>query len=444
MALLGSDIERLTTYDATGRAAPKVAERWAHTPDGLTWRLTIRRGVSFQDGTPLTIADVRDAIREAADSPMMRANTVCLSDVVDVAVEPERDVVVRLRRPCSYLLDDLDADLSRTGPDGMRMGTGPFRLVSSTPEEARFEVNASYYGGAPVVDHVVVKTYSTLRAAWAEMMRGELDLLTDVGPEGMEFLRDQSAFETRPFTPFRAFAVVLNSGRPALKHRDTRYALSIAVNRAELVEQGLKGQGLPADMPVSPQFWALDSSTTPVAFDPVEARRLLSRRAPVTFTCLLPENYSVFERLALLVQRQLRFVGVDMRLETVSTAAMFTRVAKGDFDAALIDPTGGPYASVYYRFWHSPDPDVRWNQFNYRSAPVDAALDAMRSALDDGQFRLAMARFVSEVRNDPPAIFLAWPTQWQAINRRFVLPEGAGGLDALRTIPGWRLRGDVR
>ena len=75
---------------------------------------------------------------------------------------------------------------------------------------------------------------------------------------------------------------------------------------------------------------------------------------------------------------------------------------------------------------------------------MDAALDGMRGALTDDQFRAALGRFVVAMRNDPPAIFLVWPNRTQAVSRRFVLPPESAGTDASRSIAGWRLRGEDR
>lgn len=445
-ALPGADFERLTTYDSQGRAAPLLAERWAQSPDGLTWRLTLRRDVRFQDGAILTSTDVRDAIRNAAVSPGFRSNSVCLPDITHVTTDSERDVVVHLARPCAFLLDEFEFDIDHVGPDGTRSGTGPFIPTGSTADEASFSLNPHYHAGRSRVDRVVVRTYDTLRAPWAEMMRGQIDLLLEVGPDGMEFLRDQSTIETRSYTSFKPVTIVLNSGRKSLRSPDVRRALSRAVDRTELVEQGLKGQGLPADTPVWPLFWAAEGSTPGVTipFDPGNAREVLAKDGRLAITCLLPAGHSVFERLALLVQRQWRSVGVDLRLEAVPIPTLFTRVGTGDFDAAMIDPLGGPYASYQYRFWHSPNPDQRWNLFNYRSPVVDAALDALRGAVTEEAFRLAMGQFIAAVRVDPPAVFLVWPSRVQAISRRFILPADAVGTDAVRSVARWRLRGDAR
>jgi peptide/nickel transport system substrate-binding protein len=396
------------------------------------------------DGTPLTNTDIRDAIRRVAASLEYRDTYVCLSDITDVTVYGASDVIVKLARPCYFLLDELDVDILRVTPDGKQVGTAAFSLVSSSDDVVALEANPFFYLGRPAVDRIVVRAYETLRTAWAAMMRGQCDFLSEVGPDSLEFLRDQSIVATRSFESYNCLAIVFNSSRQVFRNAAVRRALNLAINRDELVQAGLRGQGQPADVPVWPNFWALDRAVPRTPFDPARARAMLAPVAPLTFTCLLPNNYAVFERVALLAQRQLRAVGIEMRLEVLPPDAFIARVNRGEFDTAFINPIGGPYPTFFHRFWHSPGPNPRWNPFGYRDAAADAALDAMKASVTDDQFRVASSRFVAALRDNPPAICLVWPITTQAVNRRFVLPADTASRDALASVAAWQLREEGR
>lgn len=431
-------IERLTAFDGQGRPAERIVDRWVSSDGYRTWRLSVRRGVRFQDGTPLATEDVRDAILASAKAN--EAVAVCLPDIESVSVEGERDVLVRLSQPCFFLLDDLDTAISRLGKDGTPVGTGPFRTVKESKDAVSMEANPLYYRGAPAIDRLELRAYATLRAPWAEMMRGRVDVLLDVGPDSAEFLRDQSTLELRPSPSLKVMAVALNLARPKFRSAEVRLALNLAIDRVELVQQGIKGQGVPADVPVWPSLWAFDSSAPGMPFDPDRARAMLARqKAPLAFTCMLPENFAMLERLALLVQRQLRAVGVDMKIDSLPPEAFMDRLGSGNFEAAFLDFLGGPYLAIFYRIYHSPNPHQRWNQFGFKDAAVDSALDDMKAAGGEDALRLAFARFVDAMRANPPAIFLVCPNRAQAISRRFEVPRGAD-VDAFRTVAMWRLR----
>jgi len=435
--------ERLTTSDADGRTEPRLLEDWSVAGDGLAWTLRARHDVRFQDGAALTAADIKRTIDSAVANPAVRDTSVCLPDVASVAAPRDRDVVVTLTRRCSFLLDDFDRAVIRTAADGKtRIGTGAFAIASSSPDAIVLEANRYYHGGVPAIDRVVVKPYDALRTAWADMLRGQVDFLWEVGPDTAEFLADRPTVEARTFLGFYVHAMTLNAAKAPFDRREIRRAVNLAVDRAAIVQQALKGRGVAADGPVWPRHWARDPGTPGLPFDPSAAEALLraSQRGPIAFTCLVPANFSLLERMALLVQQQLAEIGVRMSLQSLPPDVFNQRIVSGQFDAALLSILGGPSAAGFYRFWHSAGDRRRWNFWGYRNARVDAALDAARDAASDGEFSDAIRKFEAAVRDDPPAVFLAWNQTVQAVSRRFAVPADHAGRDAIYVLDRWRLR----
>ena len=438
--------ERLTTNDSEGRTRPRLLQGWQTTDDGLTWVLRVRPDARFQDGTPLTAADVKRTLDEAIANQQPWRVSVCLPYVSSVTTRGERDVVVALSRRCSYLLDDFDNPIGRKAADGRRVGTGAFAITSSSPDAIVLDANRNYHGGPPAIGRVVIKPFDALRTAWAEMMRGEVDFLWEVGPDTAEFLSDRATVAVRSYLSHYAYAVMLNSARPAFRQPAVRRALNMAVDREALVGQGLRSRGAPADGPVWPRYWARDLTAKPIAFDPSAAGALMrsTGAGALEFTCLVPANFSILERVALVVQRQFGDIGVRMRLESLAPDAFNRRIVSGEFDAALISVLGGPSATVFHRLWHSPGAKPGWNFWGYRNAAVDAALDAAvdarAGAAGEAEFSAAIARFEAAVREDPPAVFLAWNQTVQAVSRRFTLPRDSEGRDAIYVVNQWLLR----
>ncbi len=432
--------ERLTGNGPDGRITPKLLERWTVSADGLTWRLVLRPNVLFQDGSPLTSIYLKSLLDASVADPTTRGLSAALADIIDITVEGEWDLVIRLRRRSSYLLDDLDFSITKPDASGGRIGTGPFSIVSTSQDEIVMQANARYYLGAPAIDRLVLRPYDTLRTAWAEMLRGRVDFVSEISPDAVEFIQDQSAVQVHSYLNSYVYAVMFNSARPEFRDPRVRRALSLALDRQAVVDQGLRGQGIPAYDPIWPRHWIAASSLPPVPYDTRGALALLdaslggpSRGARgqntsprLRFTCLIPLNFTLYERLALLVQQQLWDINVDMRLESLPPDVLNPRIEAGDFDATLMHLIGGPYVSPAYRFWHSPGQSKRWNYWGYRDAGVDAALDALRDAPDDEAIRAAVRRFQQAQREDPPALFLAWGETAQSISRRFDVPTEQG------------------
>jgi ABC-type transport system substrate-binding protein len=435
--------ERLTTNDAEGRTKPRLLEGWSIAGDGLTWRLRVRPDIRFQDGSAMTAGDVKRTFDAAIANPAVRSISVCLADVASVTAPGEHDVVVTLTRRCSYLLDDFDRAVSRTAGDGKtRIGTGAFSVASSSPDAIVLQANRHYHGGSPAIDRVVVKPFDALRTAWAEMLRGEVDFLWEVGPDTAEFLVDRATVEVRSFLSYYASALVLNSARPLFRHSEVRRAFNLAVDRGAIVQQALKGHGLAADGPIWPRYWARDPRPPALSFEPARADALLraSRQGPIEFTCLVPANFSILERTALLVQQHLGEIGVRMRLLSLPPDVFNQRIVSGEFDAAVLSILGGPSPTVFHRLWHSPGEARRWNFWGYRNARADDALEAARDAASDEEFAAAIRRFEAVLRDDPPAVFLAWNQTVQAVSRRFAVPVAHAGRDAIYVLDRWRLR----
>ena len=265
--------ERLTANDTEGRTRPRLLESWSIAADGLTWELHVRPDVRFQDGAQMTAADVKRTFDTAIGNPAIRGISVCLPFIKGVDVLTDRDVAVRLTRRCAYLLDDLDRAVRRTPPSGAApIGTGPFSITSSTPDAITLDANRHHYSGRPAIDRVVVKPFDALRTAWAEMMRGRVDFLWEVGPDTAEFLSDRATVEVRSFPGHYAYALMLNSARPVFRPSGVRRALNLAVDRPALVQQGLRGRGLAADGPVWPNYWAHDRRARADAVRPWRGR----------------------------------------------------------------------------------------------------------------------------------------------------------------------------
>jgi len=226
---------------------------------------------------------------------------------------------------------------------------------------------------------------------------------------------------------------------------DVRKAINEAVDRAALVHDAMNDRGRPADGPIWPEHWARPASTPQFSYNPDDARRLLdaaglkaTRNAAGTmpsrfsFACLVYAEDARFERLAVLVQKQLADVGIEMKLQPVNGKDIVQRVASGKFDAFIFEFFGRSL-SFAYDFWrhHEGAP------FDSGYTAADAALDRVRSAGSEEETKSAVADLTRVMHDDPPAAFLAWQTTTRAVSTRFAV-ETEPGRDILSNIWQWR------
>jgi peptide/nickel transport system substrate-binding protein len=440
--------EGLVLIGRDGRPQPRLAQAWTESGDGLTWTIQLRPNAVFHDGTPVDSAAVKASLERTRSSPS-RTFSPGLLDIVSIETPAPTQVVIRLSRRSTFLLDDLSVAITKRDASGKLVATGPYFTSFTSPTEVVMTAFPSYYRGSPTIDRVVWKSYSTARTSWAAMMRGEIDFLYEVSPDALDFMRKEASVKEFSFLRNYVHAVIFNSKRPIFRDARVRRALNYAVDRAAIITQVFKGHGVPAQTPTWPQHWASDTQVPTYAYDPARAAALLdaagltyeqrqnSNRPPARlhFTCIFASSFPLWERMGLLVQRELSQIGVDMQLETLPLEEFNKRAGTGDFDAALADRPAGNAAGRPYVFWYSSSPQ---NVVGYSNPEVDAAFDRLKEAADENATRAAFRDLQMYLMDDPPGMFLVFSEATRAVSRRFDPVEPPGG-DIFRTISEWRL-----
>ena len=443
--LLKLTTESLLQTTSEGLHEPQLAESWSVSDDGLSVTLTLRGNVRFHDGVELSADVVKQALDAArTDLGQLQAHP-SLGDIRAIEIVDDR-LRIELKQPSALLLDDLGIRIQR-GTGERPIGTGPFSLESETAGSMTLVANPSYYQGRPSMDVVTVTAFPTVRTAWAAMMRGEIDFLFDVPVGAREFVEAESSIEL--FTTERPYAYMVGfnvRGSPFSNTR-VRQALNHAVDRRIVIDRALRGDGRAASG-IWPSHWAYSGVERVYRYDPTLADQLLTQAgypppshgapnppekmpARLRFTCLVLADASPDEQIALLVQRQLYDIDVDMQVEALDARAIRERVTAGAFDAVLVPQNLARTISRLYPYWHSSQPAAL---FGYTAG--DGALDALRHAVTRDALADAAASFQSVLYDDPPAIFIAVPQRARAVHRRFDV--GATEGDVMETVWRWK------
>jgi peptide/nickel transport system substrate-binding protein len=448
----GSGLDYLTSamttdswmaQDGAGRLAERLARQWTWNEDATVLQLKMRKDVRFHDGTLLTPEVAAAAMRETL------ASGAYASFATVTSVEPSGDdtIVLHLSEPNSFLLTDLSLGSVTLTKNKQVLGTGAFEKVNGDAKHAELRAFPNYYRGRPPLDRVEVTTYPTQRNSWAALMRGDIDMLYDVSREAVDFVEAETTVKTYSFLRPYYNLLGFNLRHPVLKNVEVRRALNEAIDKNALVRDVLRGRGQTADGPLIPGNWAYSPPAHPFVFDPQAAGARLDAAGlkikPVgggrmpsrfSFDCLIFGNDARFERMAVLVQRQLADIGVDMRLVPLPQKELAIRISAGKFDAFLFEMNGRSLTWVYL-FWYSRN-NVPFNDSGYRSA--DAVLDRIRLAHSEDEIRSQVAAFEQIIHDDPPAVFLTWGETSRAVSRKFDV-AGEPGRDIVPNAWNWRL-----
>jgi peptide/nickel transport system substrate-binding protein len=421
--------EGLVLADRVGRMGPRLAAEWEWLKGGKRLKLTLRAGVSFHDGSVLDAATVASLLKQqfAKDPYAFTYRSVMHIEVLD-----EVTLQIELSRPEALLLEDLvDVTVVKD-----TVGTGPFVLDGEVTEKGatlrRFD---AYHQGQPGVERVDVRTYPSLRNAWSAMMRGEINMLHEVSREAAPFVEAESSVRTYPMLRPYVNALFFNVRHPILARREVRQALNYAIDRDAIVRDVMAGRGERADGPVWKYHWAYSTAQKTYDFNPELARLKLDAagfpkpagspagRMPsrFRFTCLMYGDDARFERMAIVLQKQLYEVGVDMRFEAVPLRTLLSRFSSGDFDALLTESISGRSLTWLYRQWRSK-PRRLIGELNSGYTAADEALDGLRETFTDAETKSVVGELQRIFHEDPPAIFIAWPQTSRAISARVYVP----------------------
>jgi len=435
--------ESLVAPGTDGRVVGRLSESWQWLENGTILQVTLPKGIRFHDGSPLTaqaVAAILSKHFRSARAPLSARS------VVGIRTPSAETVEIALMRPEAFLPDDLSVIPVLREPT---VGTGAFMLRegdAATKDGATLQAFPQYRHGRPKAERVDIKSYPTLRSAWTAMMRGDINMLHEVSAEAAHFVDLESSLRLYPFVRPYTYFVAFNMRHPVLGRRDVRQALSQAVDRAAIIRDAMRGRGEVADGPVWKYHWAYSTAQRRYHYNPDAARvRLDAAGFPSTrptqpgamparfrFKCLMFGDDPRFERVALVLQKQLYDIGIDMEIEPLPLAKLAERTKTGDFDAFLLEVISGRSLMYPYNVWRSSG-----QVFNtgYRSA--DAALERLRSAFTEADTRSGVSELQRVFYDDPPALFLAWPHASRAISADIEVP-GPQNTDVMGRVGGFR------
>jgi peptide/nickel transport system substrate-binding protein len=276
---------------------PGLAEEWEVSDDGLTVTYTLREGLQWSDGEPLTAEDVAYTINRSRDEEW--ANHYATTQNLDAVAVDERTVEVTTSVPdpklpalTVYILPkhiyepmDADAAYEHDGLDGV--GSGPFTVAEYRSSEfVRMERNPNWWGPEPAMDQVIIRIFESSEAQYQALVAGEVDAIDEVPEEIFETLEEGDG-AVAPVAgnqggfielAMNAGCMEFGDGHPALEDVRVRQAINHAINRQELVDRVLLGNGVPGTSiypSASPEWDFEPSEEEELGYDPERSAELL-------------------------------------------------------------------------------------------------------------------------------------------------------------------------
>ncbi len=448
----------LVRYDSALRVEPYLAERWRFTRGGRGLEFTLRPDVRWHDGVPVTSADVvftLDAARDPATGYPRAADLACLTEV---RARDAATVQLTFCRPQPGVADvfaDLPivpahcfagvphAALRRAPFNAQPVGDGPYRFVAHVPQQRWvFEANPAFppaLGGPPEIHWLVIVIVDETTTKLAGLVTGDLDV-AGIGPMHAGLVRRDRLLRLLDYPILFTYGLVWNTRRPLFADPRLRRALTLAIDRRQIVNAYLYGFGVVADGPVPP-WHPLAVAVPAVPFDRAWSRALLDslgwaagadgvrRRGGARLAFTILTVGSADNMMEQLIQADLRAVGADVAIRQLELGAFLAtaQAPARDYDALVTGIPGDLSLGYLDGLFDSRRLDEPLQYAQYRSLAADRAL----AARDYGAVQRLVAR-------DLPITFLYHARGVQGMSRRLhgVRMDLRG---ELATLARWRL-----
>ena len=431
----GQMYETLVNRGKTLEIVPALATAWQQV-DPLTWRFTLRKGVRFHDGTPLTADDVLFSVQRASQSSsQIRVYAAALgkpSKIDDYTVEfklPEPNpimlehatlVQIMSRAWCVKNKVERPLDFSAKEESYASLhanGTGPYILKSREPDVKTVLVRNPNWWGKPE-GNVTEVTYLSIKSdptRVSALISGNVDLILDPPPQDVPRLRKQAGVKVVEGPENRIVFFGFDQEREQLlysdvkgknpfKDRRIREAIYRAIDIESLRRVTMRGQALPTGSITPSPLASNPEAEKRLPYDPAGAKRLLADAGYPNgfgFTLDCPNNrYINDEQICVAVAGMLAKIGLRVRVNAQPRAIYFARLPKRDTSAYMLGWGGAvtDAQTILTPVLHSADSKGSgdYNYGNYRNAKLDSLIDAARTESDSAKRKKIIAEAIAE------------------------------------------------
>lgn len=440
----------LYNYDSTGHVSTDVARSMQIDETNKVYTVTMRPGVMWHDGKPMTAKDVVFTVGLMKNPAVRSSMNASWKDIDAVAVN---DYTVKFTLPAAYaafpqaltfailpehILKEVEPRLIRQNAfSSSPVGSGPFsfRLSQMIGDGGKRKVihmaaNEKYFGHRPKVDRFQLHIYGDMDSIGAALRTGEVGAAADISSDIARSI-DTSRYTvfTKPINS--GVYALMNSSRPTLKENNVRRALQLATDTTsvrkalygtppELQLPFVKGQLVGGDIPQRPDYditkaiELLESAGWKVGSDGVRTKDGQQLRLHV-----VTRKNSDYEKSLELIAGQWKKVGVAIDKQIVDPSS-----ANRDFAQTVLQPRN--YDVLIDELYIGGDPDVfaYWhtrgilNFANYSNTISDDALVSGRSRSEIELRNVKYKAFAKQWLSDVPAIGLYQSTMIYAHNRQ--------------------------
>jgi peptide/nickel transport system substrate-binding protein len=425
---------------------PGVAESW-EAVDPKTYVFTLREGVTFHDGSPLTAEDVAFTIQWNMDPDNASQLAAFFGSVDTVEATADNEVTVTLKKPDAQFVYSMahmsgfvmkKEQLESAGkdfgtPDVLPLGTGPYRLVEFVPDDhVTLERYDGYWGEQGPVKRIVIRAIPDSQNRLLAMQSGDIDGTFDVPISELDQWDSLDGVNVVTAPSNGVYQLILDYKTPPFDDIHVRRAIAYAIDREGIVQGVLNGKGAAALAINPPGIWGgileepavneFYGTVEKYAYDLDAARDELAQSSVpdgFDFSVPVPNNDPVAINTFLAISETLAQIGITMDVRQVDSGEWLdVYFAHKDLGAQFMAyfPDYADPANYPYLFYHSSNAAPNGlNGSNYVNRDVDAQIDESLQSSDTATRAEALQQVIAQAQEDVATVPIHWPDSAMAI-----------------------------
>ena len=439
----------------SGKATPWLATAWAWSDGNKMLTFTIRNGVKWNDGTPMTAADVAFTFNLMKKFPTLDLNSVW--SVLSSVTQQGNQVTMTFKNaavPYFYYIADQTPIVPQhvwstianpvSYADANPVGTGAFTVNPCSQQNITYVANPHYWQpGEPKVAKVLYPAFTSNDPANTYLATGQAQWGSQFIPNIESFYTSKSPDNHYWFPPIANVTLIPNLTVPGLNNVAVRQAMAYAIDRNRVSQIGEYGYEPPANQTgiVTPTFASWEDTSAASQYDytynPAKAKQILTSAGftmgsngifsspsgkPLSFTVINIGGYSDWVASMQVIQQDLKAVGIQLTTDNLSQNDFLSRLYNGDYQLAYNNQQGGPSPYYEYRQWlYSANSapigkQASSNWERYSNPATDALINQYATTTSQAQQQQIVDQLQQVLLKDVPFIPVTEEVAWYQYN----------------------------
>ena len=417
--------DALIRWNAEGAMMPSLALSWSRRAFDRIIELVLRPDAFFPDGRPLTAADARWSLERVRAAGRDIEDAWRLEHVDRIEVLDPVTLRIVMAAPDASLIPSLACPALAIVPAGAEVadravGSGPYTLVQSTPEELTYRRNPLYWQvNRPYIERLRLSAIPDDTSRTTALVTGNVDLIPSAPLLDVPTMQQDAQASLVGGPSSRLCLLQLNLASRRLQNPAVRQLLARAIDRNRLVTIATAGQAEPTSLLFPEDSWAHGDAEELSTADPGEIRAGLAQlgvRAELSLRLIADDSDATLANTAVVLQDQLAYAGIALSVDLLDARELADRMNEGSYDLVV----------GYTSPWRDPHELVRpllasdgvHNRSSYASPRVDALIRNATLTHDQARRADRYARVQERVLEDMPVIVLFRPHYYDAMTSR--------------------------